>query len=227
MAWHPLEQGWYQRWGDWKEVKEAIRVKQIESQTRRFQTDCQTHLFAVITARQQGSSFPCCVSTKAGVQGSRKGFFFFFNYTKLFFYPLKESNHFRPNPSSQLKGTERVLSFLFSSQNHWFLAPLKVWKTAIPFKSTRMVEKWILLGRGGNRANIWVPSPWWQTQFFTLESCSDEKIQVWSPPAMKQSLSNTGPLLSREDQPPLSMEHVPQEVHGEMRETDAHLPAYL
>lgn len=37
-------------------------------------------------------------------------------------------NSSRPSPSSQLKGTERALSFLFSIQNHWFLAPLKVWR---------------------------------------------------------------------------------------------------
>lgn len=60
-------------------------------------------------------------------------FCFFFNYTKLFICPLKESNNSRPSPSSQLKGTERALSFLFSSQNHWFLAPLKVWKAAFFF----------------------------------------------------------------------------------------------
>lgn len=66
--------------------------------------------------------------------------FFFLNYTTLFFCPLKASNSSRPSPSSQLKGTERALSFLFSIQNHWFLAPLKVWKTAIPFKSRRTTE---------------------------------------------------------------------------------------
>ena len=109
-------------------------MKQTEFQPRRSQTDCQTHLFAVITARQQDRSFPCCVSTKAGVQDSRKGFLLLLvvvvvvcvcvcvcvclNYTTLFFSPLKESNSSRPSPSSQLKGTESALSFLFSIHNH-------------------------------------------------------------------------------------------------------------
>lgn len=42
-----------------------------------------------------------------------------------FFCPLKASNSSSPSPSSQLKGTERALSFLFSIQNHRFLAPFE------------------------------------------------------------------------------------------------------
>lgn len=115
-------------------------MKQVEFQTRRSQTDCQTYLFAVITARQQGGSSPRCVPNNTGVQDSTDRVSVFHFYIKHFSSVL-QSNGSRPSPSGQLKGTESALSFLFNIPNHGFLAPFKGWKAAIPFKSRRTIEK--------------------------------------------------------------------------------------
>ena len=80
-AWHdqaqpgaPLREGGTEGGETESQCREQL-MEQTGFQTRRTQTDGQTHLFAIMTARQQGSSFPCCISTKAGIQDSRKGFF--------------------------------------------------------------------------------------------------------------------------------------------------------
>lgn len=90
----------------------ANRISDQEIPDRRSDTfvccrDCQAtrQLFSMLYINQGWYS---------GLQ--ERVFFFFFsvvvvflkNYPKLLFCPLKESYSFRPNPSSQLKGTERL-----------------------------------------------------------------------------------------------------------------------
>ena len=144
--------------------------------------------------------------------GPQKRFFCFcfLNYTKLFFCPLKEGNSSRPSPSSQLKGTERALSFLFSSQNHWFLAPLKVWKAAIPFKSRRTIEK---------NEYLWGEVATEQTCGFLLHlnRLRHEVLLAWSRASQSPLSGNVNHY-----QPSMCPRKCP-----EVREADAHLTTQL
>lgn len=94
--------------------------------------DCQTRLFAVITARQQSSSFPCCVSTKAGVQAGTKGFVLFRAYkTFLLSFKVHYQQWAQPFQAAQRHR---------KGPNHSVLALLDVWKAATPFSSRELLK---------------------------------------------------------------------------------------